>query len=105
MQFFVKVRIDGSKLQELGSKLASGAIDVSAMQWTLCVEQDLTVGMSLWHAADRDELERKIAPLRAYYAEVMEITPVVTSPEAKARLLANRENAKTSELAKSRDAR
>ena len=88
MQMFVKVRIDRSQLQALAAQLASGALDLRAMQWTFCVEQDLTVGMSLWQVADREEFERMFAALQPYCAEVLELTPVVTSQEAQARLLA-----------------
>jgi hypothetical protein len=86
MHFIVKVRIDVSKLADLGRLLQSRALDLGAMQWTYCHADDPAVGLSLWQAEDRDHLERVLAPLRPYYAEVMEVTPVVTSREAQARL-------------------
>lgn len=88
MLFFVKVRIDLSKMGELGQKLASGELDVSSVKWTYCPREDLTVGLNLWEAEDEKDFEAKFAPHRAYYAEVMEITPVVTAQEAQQLLMA-----------------
>jgi hypothetical protein len=90
MRFIVKVRIDVSKLAELARLLQDKALDLGGMEWTYCHEDDPAVGLSLWQAADRAELERRLAPLRPYYAEILEITPVVTSREAQAALMAAR---------------
>ena len=87
MLFMVKVRLDTARVGELGAKLQAGAIDLGAMRWTFCHQEDLAVGVSLWEVADRGELDRRLDPLRPYYARVDEVTPVITSPEAQARLL------------------
>lgn len=83
MLFFVKVRIDLNKLPELGQKLRNGELDVSSILHTYCLKDDPSVGMSVWEADSEEDFNQKIAPHKKYYAEVMEISPVVTSTEAK----------------------
>jgi len=82
MLFFVKVRIDVGKMPELGQKLASGELDKSCLKSTFCIQNDPSVGLNIWEAADREDFERVFAPHRQYYAEVMEITPVIRPEEA-----------------------
>ena len=88
MLFFVKVRIDVDKLVELGQKLQSKELDTSNMLSTYCIEQDPAVGLSIWEAEDQAEFEAKLEPLKAYYAEVIEIIPVITAVQAQQALMA-----------------
>lgn len=81
MLFFVKVRIDTSKLAELSRKLQSGEFDAHP-QSTYCLKDDPSVGLNIWEAENLEDFERKFAPHRAYYAEVSEVTPVITATEA-----------------------
>jgi hypothetical protein len=81
MLFFVKVRIDLSKLAELGQKIQSGGFETHP-QSTFCLKDDPSVGLNIWEAEDREDFERKFAPHREYYAEVYEVTPVITAVEA-----------------------
>lgn len=76
--YFVKVRIDPGKMIEFGQKLQNGEIDTSLIIMTYCVKDDPTVGMSFWHAHSQRSFEDVFAQHRAYYKEVMEITPVIT---------------------------
>jgi hypothetical protein len=80
--FFVKVRIDTSKMMEFGQKLQSGQMDTSHTIMTYCSKNDPTVGLSFWHANSREEFENVFAQHCAYYKEVMEITEAVTPMEA-----------------------
>ena len=82
MLFFVKVRLDLTKFAEMGRKLQSGELDRTAIKSVHCPQADPTVGLAIWEATDRADFDQKFAPHRPYYAEVAEITPVVTSPEA-----------------------
>jgi hypothetical protein len=86
MLFFVKVRIDTSKLAELGQKIQSGAFEHHP-QSTYCLKDDPAVGLNIWEAEDMEDFERRFAPQRAYYAEVYEVTPVVTAVEAQQMLI------------------
>jgi hypothetical protein len=81
MLFFVKVRIDVSKLAEMGRKIQSGEFTAHPTS-TYCLRDDPAVGLNIWEAADLEDFERKFAPQRGYYAEVYEVTPVITATEA-----------------------
>ena len=82
MFFFVKVRIDLDKMPEMGKKLVSGELDKSHLQSTWCLQDDPSVGLNIWEADDREHFDAIFAPHRAYYAEVLEIVPVITAPKA-----------------------
>jgi hypothetical protein len=86
MLFFVKVRIDLSKLAELGQKIQSGGFEFHPRS-TYCLKDDPSVGLNIWEAEDGEDFERKFAPQREYYAEVYEITPVITAIEAQKLLM------------------
>jgi hypothetical protein len=81
MLYFVKVRIDLSKLAELGQKIQSGEFEAHP-QSTYCLKDDPSVGLNIWEAEDDEDFEREFAPHREYYAEVYEVTPVITAIEA-----------------------
>lgn len=76
--FFVKVRIDTSKMIELGQKLQSGELDTSQTILTYCIKDDPTVGMSFWQADNQKSFEDAFAQHREFYKEVLEIIPVIT---------------------------
>ncbi len=87
MLFFVKVRLDLNKLGELGQRLQAGTLPTHPIS-TYCLQADPAVGLNIWEAADSEVFEQAFAPHRAYYAEVLEITPVITAPEAQRILMA-----------------
>jgi hypothetical protein len=87
MLFFGKVRIDAKQLGELGRKLQTGELSRDHIKSIYCLADDPTVGLNVWEAADRDDLEQKLAPHRKYYAEVTDVMPVITSSEAQQRLI------------------
>lgn len=80
--FFVKVRIDTSKMMEFGQQLQSGQIDTSLTILTYCSKDDPTVGMSFWHADSREHFDTIFANHRPFYKEVLEITRVITPMKA-----------------------
>lgn len=87
MLFFVKVRIDVAQMMEMGRRLADGTLDRTGLRSTHCYAADPEVGLNIWEAEDAADLRRRLAPHRAFYREVLEITPVVTAPEAMRLLL------------------
>ena len=87
MLFFVKVRIDVGQMVEMGRRLADGRLDRSGLLTTHCYAADPEVGLNIWEATDAADLRRRLAPHRAYYREVLEITPVVPAREAMELLL------------------
>jgi len=76
--FFVKVRIDTTKMMEMGQKLQSGELDTSQLIMTYCIKDDPTVGLNIWYADSQKNFEDVFAPHRVYYKEVIEVIPVVT---------------------------
>lgn len=82
MFFFVKVRIDIHKMMELGEKLQTGVLDKSNLKMTYCLREDPAVGVNIWEAANEEEFEKKFAPHKPYYAEIIEILPVITPAES-----------------------
>jgi hypothetical protein len=82
MLFFVKVRIDLNKMPELGRKLQSGELDLSNIKNTVCLKDDPAVGLSVWESLDKEEFEAKLEPFKEYYAEILEIFPVITPLES-----------------------
>ncbi len=86
MLFFVKVRIDIGKLQELGRKIQSGEFQHHPNS-TFCLQDDPAVGLNIWEAEDLQDFEKKFAPQKEFYAEVYEVTPVVTALEAQKLLI------------------
>jgi hypothetical protein len=92
MLFFVKVRVDMNKLGELGQKLQTGALPTHPLS-TYCLADDPSVGLNIWEAETRDAFDKAFAPHRPYYAEVLEITPVITPQDAQKRLMEQLKNA------------
>ncbi len=87
MLFFVKVRINMDKLQELGMKLSEGELDTTDLISTYCVKDDPTVGLNIWEAENEDDFRIKFEPHKAYYSEIMELFPVITPEESKELLM------------------
>jgi hypothetical protein len=79
MFFFVKVRIDTTKMMELGKKLQSGELDTRQILMTYCIKDDPSVGMSFWQADDQKSFEDVFIHHRIFYKDVMEIIPVITT--------------------------
>lgn len=86
MFFLVKVRVDLAKMAEFGKRIANREFDNSSTRWTFCLQNDPTVGYSIWETEDEAELERKFGPYRPYYKEV-DISRVVLPAEAQALIL------------------
>jgi hypothetical protein len=82
MLFFVKVRIDVDRLDELGRRLADGGLDRGSLLSTYCHRFDPEVGLNIWEADDVTDFRRRFAPHRAYYRDLIEVTPVITPVEA-----------------------
>jgi hypothetical protein len=87
MLFFVKVRIDISKMPELGRRLQTGELDKSNIKSTVCLKDDPAVGMSVWESQTKEEFEARFNPFKEYYAEVIEIQSVITPLESQKKLL------------------
>ncbi len=87
MLFLVKARIDLEKLYERGQKLQNNELDLSNVLSIYCLEEDPSVGISIWQADSREKFDQMLAPHKEYYAEVIEVTPVITTAESKEKLM------------------
>jgi len=92
MIFFVKVRIDTTKMMEFGQKLQSGEIDTSHTLMTYCIQDDPTVGISFWHADNQQSFEDVFAQHKVYYKEIIEVISVVTPMDSMKLILENIKN-------------
>jgi len=82
MLFFVKVRIDTTRMMEFGQKLQNGEIDTSHTIITYCIKDDPTVGLNFWYADTIEEFEKVLTQYRAFYKEIIEIIQVITPMNA-----------------------
>ena len=80
--FLVKVRIDSSKIIELGQKLQSGELSKKKIQFTYCLKDDPTVGLSLWAVKNKEDFDEFFKPHKEYYKEIMEVLPAIKPNEA-----------------------
>jgi hypothetical protein len=87
--FFVKVRIDPSKMLEFGGKLQNGEIDTSLIIMTYCIKEDPTVGISFWKAENQKNFEEVFSQHTPYYKEILEIIPVISPTESMNAILEN----------------
>jgi hypothetical protein len=86
MYFFVKARVDVKKLGEFGQKLQNGVLNTHPLS-TYCLESDPSVGLNIWEAEDRESFEKAFLPQREFYAEIIEIAPVILPQTAMKTLL------------------
>ena len=89
MFFFVKVRIDTSKIMEFGQKLQSGELDTSHTIMTYCIKDDPTVGISFWQSDNQKSFEEVFASHREYYKEIIETIQVITPMNAMKLIMEN----------------
>ena len=89
MFFFVKVRIDTSKMMEFGQKLQNGEIDTSHTIMTYCIENDPTVGLNFWFADSIEEFEKILSQYKPYYKEIIETIQVITPMNAMKLIMEN----------------
>jgi hypothetical protein len=89
MLFFVKVRIDNTKIMEFGQKLQNGEIDTSHTMMTYCIKDDPTVGLNFWYADSIEEFEKVLAQYKPYYKEIIETIQVITPMNAMKLIMEN----------------
>jgi hypothetical protein len=89
MLFFIKVRIDTTKMMEFGQKLQNGEIDTSHTLITYCVQDEPTVGLNFWQVDSQDEFDKILEQYRPYYKEIIEIFQVVTPMTAMKLIIEN----------------
>ena len=87
MLFFVKVRIDAAKLNVFAQELQNGTIKTHA-ESSFCLKSDPSVGLNIWKADSRSDLDDKLSAHKRFYKEVIEISEVITPQESFKMLIA-----------------
>jgi len=82
MLFYIKARIDITRLAELGQKLFSGELERSQTVSAYCLKDDPEVGVNIWETENKDELNRLLAQYKPYFAEVIEIQEIIKPMDA-----------------------
>jgi hypothetical protein len=90
MYFFVKVKINESKLLGFGKKLQSGEITTHPL-FTYCLQEDPSIGLNIWEAKDREDFDTMFDLHREFYSKIIEITPVITPQKSMEILMSRKE--------------
>ena len=82
MRFFVKVKVDLSKMLEFAQKLKENELDRSLIRSeTNCFANDPSVGFSIWEAENLDNFNCVFNTWKYYYTEV-EVSEIVSANDA-----------------------
>lgn len=87
MLFFVKAKIDATRLLEFGNKLQGGELNTDSILHTYCYKEDPTMGITVWQADNKEDFDAKFAPYKEYCTEVIEESEVLTPDETKQLLM------------------
>lgn len=87
MLFFVKVRIDTAKLTMFAQELQSGAINAHA-ESTFCLKSDPCIGLNIWKANSKSDLDDKLSEHKRFYKEIIEISEIISPHESFEMLMA-----------------
>jgi hypothetical protein len=82
MKFLVKVKVNLKTMMEFGQKLKKGELDRSCIRGeTYCINDDPSIGYSIWESKNKEEFEKYFNPWRQYY-ENTEVSEVISPDEA-----------------------
>jgi hypothetical protein len=89
MRFLVKVKVNTAKLKAFGEILQNNGLDRSCIRGeTFCLEEDPSIGFSIWEVESRNEFDEKFKSWREFYSEV-DIREVVSAKDAMMRLFSS----------------
>ena len=87
MNYLVKVKVNMVTLAEFGQKLQRGELDRSCVIGeTYCLNDDPSIGFSIWKVSSEEEFEKKFSAWRQFYTEI-ELSKVISPIEAMQRLV------------------
>jgi hypothetical protein len=82
MKYLIKVKVNLDTLSEFVQKLQNGELDRSCVRGeTYCLNDDPSVGYSVWEVGSREEFAKKFSPWRQFYTNV-ELSEVISPNEA-----------------------
>jgi hypothetical protein len=82
MLFYIKARIDVSKMAEFGQKLFSGELERSQTVSSYCLKDDPEVGINIWETENKEELDKLLSQYRPYFSDVIEVKEVIKPMDA-----------------------
>ncbi len=86
MNYLVKVKVNVETLSEFGQKLQKGELDRSCVKGeTYCLNDDPSIGYSIWEVDSKEEFDQKFSAWRKYYSTV-ELSEIISPNEAMQRL-------------------
>jgi len=89
MRFLVKVKVNTAKLKAFGEILQNNGLDRSCIRGeTFCLEEDPSIGYSIWEAESRKEFDEKFKNWEEFYSE-KDIREIISPKEAMMRLFSS----------------
>ena len=82
MFFFGKVRVNTERLTEFGQKLFNNELQRNHVKFSFCLKNDPEIGLNIWEAENRAELEKILLTYKPYFSEIIEIKELISPQES-----------------------
>lgn len=82
MFFIGKVKVNTYMLSEFGQKLSNNEMNGSHVRAAFCLKEDPSIGLNIWEAESRADLEKILITYRPYFSEIIEIKELITPQES-----------------------
>ena len=82
MFFFGKVRVNTERLTEFGQKLFKNELQRNHVKFSFCLKNDPEIGLNIWEAENRAELEKILLTYKPYFSEIIEIKELISPQES-----------------------
>ncbi len=87
MSFFGKVKVNTQKLPEFGQKLFNNELHRNHVKFSFCLKNHPEIGLNIWEAESRAELEKILLTYKPYFSEIIEIKDLITPQDSFAFLM------------------
>lgn len=87
MFFYGKVKVNTEMLQEFGQKLSDNELQRNHVKFSFCLKNHPEIGLNIWEADSRAELEKILLTYKPYFSEIIEIKELITPQESFAFLI------------------
>ncbi|MFZ0454794.1 MAG: hypothetical protein WCE54_11675 [Ignavibacteriaceae bacterium] len=87
MFFYGKVKVNMDMLSEFGQKLSNNELNRSHVRAAFCLKENPEIGLNIWEAESRAELEKILITYKPYFSQVIEIKELITPQESFAFLI------------------
>ena len=82
MFFFGKVKVNTENLPEFGQKLFNNELQRNHVKFSFCLKNNPAIGLNIWEAESRAELEKILLTYKPYFSEIIEIKELITPRES-----------------------